>query len=313
MKSSFNKLLVTGGAGFVGSNLTLALQAKYPEARLTVIDDFRSGDFKNLAGYRGDFVAQNLATLDWREQFGDEKFDAIFHLASITDTTLHDQFAQTHDNVESFRRLLKFARPNKTRIIYASSAATYGAVKGASNEESGAAPANVYAFSKVIMDNIARRAAAETSDWILVGLRFFNVYGPREAHKGVPASMVYHLSKQMTAGQRPRIFKHGEQQRDFVYVKDIVQGCLRALEAKQSGIYNLGSGQARSFNDLVKILNDSLGKNFAPEYIENPHAHYQNFTQADLTNARNALGYEPQFSFEDGVADYMKWLYPADP
>ncbi len=307
-------ILITGGAGFIGSNLALALQDKFPEARLTVIDDFRSGDFKNLAGYKGDFVAQDLAKLNWCEQFGDPAvagFDVIFHMASITDTTLHDQFIQTHDNVESFRRLLNFARPNKTRIVYASSAATYGSVKGASSEASDAAPANVYAFSKVIMDNIARRATTETPGWILVGLRFFNVYGPREAHKGVPASMIYHLSKQMTVGQRPRIFKHGEQQRDFVYVKDIVQGCLRAMEAKTSGVYNLGSGKARSFNELVQILNHSLGKNFEPEYIENPHAHYQNFTQADLTNSRKELGYEPQFSFEDGVADYMKWLYPA--
>src|SRR6195256_2623569 len=138
-----------------------------PDARLTVVDDFRSGDFKNLAGYKGDFVAQNLATLDWQQQFGDEKFDAIFHLASITDTTLHDQFVQVHDNVESFRRLLNFAKPNKTRVVYASSAATYGAASSASVETNGAAPPNVYAFSKTIMDNIARRAAAGSPDWII--------------------------------------------------------------------------------------------------------------------------------------------------
>src|SRR5947207_4193809 len=167
--------LVTGGAGFIGSNLTLALQEKFPEARLTVIDDFRSGDFKNLRGYRGDLVAQNLATLDWREQFGDPAeagFDVIFHIASITDTTDHNQFRQTHDNVESFRRLLNFARPDKLRVVYASSASTYGAVKGASSDASSAPPANIYAFSKVIMDNIARRAAAENDDWSIVGLHF---------------------------------------------------------------------------------------------------------------------------------------------
>src|SRR5205814_8712065 len=147
-------ILVAGGAGFIGSNLVLTLQERMPDARLTVIDDFRSGDFKNLAGYKGDFVAQNLATLDWQQQFGDEKFDAIFHLASITDTTVHNQFRQTHDNVESFRRLLNFARPDQSRVVYASSASTYGAVKGASSEASSAAPANIYAFSKVIMDNI---------------------------------------------------------------------------------------------------------------------------------------------------------------
>jgi len=309
-KSPLN-LIVTGGAGFIGSNLTLALQEKFPDARLTVIDDFRSGNFKNLAGYRGDFVAQNLARLDWREQFGDEKFDAIFHLASITDTTNHDQFEQVHDNVESFRRLLNFAGSTKTRIIYASSASTYGAVTQASVESNGAAPANAYSFSKVIMDNIARRAAAESTGWIIIGLRYFNVYGPREAHKGVPASMVYHLAQQMKAGQRPRIFKHGEQKRDFVYVKDAVEGSIRAFDAQTSGIYNLGSGHARSFNELVAVLNKCLGTNLQPDYIDNPHAHYQNFTQADLTNARSALGYEPRFRLEDGVRDYMQWLYPA--
>ncbi len=307
--SSLN-LLVTGGAGFIGSNLVLGLQEKFPNAHLTVVDDFRSGDFKNLAGYCGDVVAKNLALLDWQDQFGDERFDAIFHLAAITDTTNHDQFAQVHDNVESFRRLLNFARPRRTRIVYASSAATYGATSGASSEANSAAPANVYAFSKAVMDNVARRAAQESPAWVIVGLRYFNVYGPREAHKGIPASMILHLARQMKAGQRPRIFKHGEQQRDFVYVKDIVQGSIRAMEAKGSGVYNLGSGRARSFNELVQILNHSLGTNLEPEYIDNPHAHYQNFTQADLANVRQALGYEPQFPLETGVADYMKWLYP---
>jgi len=243
------KFIITGGAGFIGSNLTLALQEKFPDAHLTVIDDFRSGNFKNLAGYRGDFVAENLATLDWREKFGDSAaagFDAIFHLASITDTTLHDQFVQVHDNVESFRRLLNFARPTKTRIIYASSAAAYGPATEASTESNGAAPANVYAFSKVVMDNIARHAAAESPDWIIIGLRYFNVYGPREAHKGVPASMVYHLARQMKAGPRPRIFKHGEQKRDVVYGKDAVEGTIRALEAEAGGSANLGEVQVRS-------------------------------------------------------------------
>src|SRR4029077_286066 len=249
--------------------LALTLQEKFPDARLTVIDDFRSGNFKNLAGYRGDFVAQNLARLDWREQFGDPAaagFDAIFHLASITDTTNHNQLEQVHDNVESFRRLLNFARPTKTRIIYASSASIYGAVNQASVESNGAAPANAYSFSKAIMDNIARRAAAESPDWIIVGSRYFNVYGPREAHKGVPASMVYHLAQQMKAGQRPRIFKDGEQKRDFVYVKDAVEGSIRALNAQSSGIYNLGSGQARSFNELVDVLNKCLSTNLQPDY-----------------------------------------------
>src|SRR5207253_363889 len=119
MVSSSPNFVVTGGAGFIGSNLTLALQEKFPDARLTVIDDFRSGNFKNLAGYSGDFVAQNLATLNWHNQFGDEKFDAILHLASITDTTLHDQFVQVHDNVDSLRHLLNFSSmANRSAILF---------------------------------------------------------------------------------------------------------------------------------------------------------------------------------------------------
>ena len=311
MKDSPNNFVVTGGAGFIGSNLVLALQEKFPSARLTVIDDFRSGDFKNLRGYRGDVLARNLAELNWWEHFSKEKFDAIFHLASITDTTNHNQFEQVHDNVESFRQVLEFARYNQARVIYASSAATYGAADGVNSESHEAAPANVYAFSKTILDNLARRAATENANWKIVGLRYFNVYGPREAHKGMPASMILHLARQMKEGRRPRVFKHGEQKRDFVYVKDIVQGTMRALEASESGIYNLGSGQPRSFNELITILNKSLGTNFEPEYFDNPHAHYQNHTEADLALVRQSLGYEPRFPLEDGVADYMRWLYPA--
>src|SRR5437667_5094934 len=107
--------------------------------------------------------------------------------------------------------------------------------------------------------------------------------------------MVYHLSRQMKAGQRPRIFKHGEQKRDFVYVKDVVEGSIRALDAYRSGIYNLGSGQARSFNELVDVLNKCLGTALEPDYFDNPHAHHQNLTQADLSKVREAVGYEPQF------------------
>src|SRR2546430_16724066 len=155
----------------------------------------------------------------------------MFLFASISDTTNNYQIEQTLENVKRYRQLLEFARPGQTRVIFASSASIYGATTEASAESTTAAPANIYAFSKAIMDNLATRLARENPDWIIVGVRYFNVYGPREAHKGMPASMIYHLSQQMRAGQRPRIFKHGEQRRDFVYVKDVVDGTIRALDA----------------------------------------------------------------------------------
>lgn len=303
-------ILVTGGAGFIGSNLTLALQAKYPQARLVVVDDFRSGDFRNLEGYRGDVVTADVSRLDWNEQFRDQAFDAIFHEASITDTTVHDQFQQMHDNVEGFRRLLNFAEPSLTPVVYASSAATYGIAPGAAKmvEDQPPAPANVYAFSKVQLDNLARASAARHSSWRIVGVRYFNVYGPRESHKKAAASMIYQLYRQMKAGQRPRVFKFGEHKRDFVYVKDVVALTMRALSAPRSTVYNCGSGHPFSFNDIIEALNRALGLKVEPEYFDNPYSFYQPHTEADMTRTRTELEFTPQFPPSAGIADYVASL-----
>src|SRR5262249_37825310 len=144
--------LVTGGAGFIGSNLALALQQKHPDAHVVVADDFRSGDFRNLQGFRGDFVAADISPLDWKVQFGGMVFEATFILASISDTTVHDQLLQAHDNIEGFRRVMEFAAPNQTPVVYASSAATYGIGAARMKEDQPPAPANIYAFSKVQLD-----------------------------------------------------------------------------------------------------------------------------------------------------------------
>lgn len=301
-------ILVTGGAGFIGSNLTLALQAKHPDARLVVVDDFRSGNFTNLEGYRGDFVAADVSRLDWQAQFKDQAFDVIFHEASITDTTVHDQFLQVRDNVESFRRLLEFAAPSHTPVVYASSAATYGIASARMSEDQPPAPANVYAFSKVQLDNLARSCCRKHPSWKIVGLRYFNVYGPREAHKKAAASMIYQLYLQMKAGRRPRVFRAGEQKRDFVYVKDVVRMTIAAATVPRSNIYNCGTGQAFSFNEVIAELNKSLGTSLAPDYFENPYGFYQSFTEADLTLARNELKCPPEYPPAAGIADYVAIL-----
>jgi ADP-L-glycero-D-manno-heptose 6-epimerase len=301
-------ILVTGGAGFIGSSLTLALQERYPDAQIVVVDDFRSGDFRNLNGYRGELVAADISRLDWSAQFKDRVFDAIFHEASITDTTVQDQYVQVHDNVEGFRRLLEFAGQNNTPVVYASSAATYGISSTVMREDQTPAPANIYAFSKVHLDNLARLYSRRHPSWRIVGARYFNVYGPREAHKQAAASMIYQLYTQMKIGQRPRVFKFGEQKRDFVYVKDVVAFTIRALTAPRSTVYNCGSGQAFSFNQVIATLNQALGTNLEPDYFDNPYGFYQPYTEADLTLSRKELNYNPEYPPARGIAEYVAIL-----
>jgi ADP-L-glycero-D-manno-heptose 6-epimerase len=295
-------VLVTGGAGFIGSNLVLELQRRWPWARLTVVDDFRSGSFKNLSGYKGDIAAVDAA--NYRPN---QKFDCVFHLASITDTTVTDQRLMVHDNVEGFRNILQFGRKLKLRVVYASSAATYGIAGTRMSEDNDPAPANAYAFSKTILDNVAAEARKEGMR--VDGLRFFNVYGPGEAHKGASASMIYQLAVQMRRQRRPRIFKNGEQRRDFVHIDDVVDALVLAAERGKNAVYNVGSGRGRSFNAVVRSLNAALGTSYEPEYIDNPYGDfYQTFTEADLTRSKRDLGYNPKFELEPGILDYMKRL-----
>ena len=247
-------IVVTGGAGFIGSNLALTLQQRYPAARITVIDDFRSGSFKNLEGFKGDVIAGNLAEMGLGYYVDASEIDAFFHLASITDTTDHDQYRQTHDNVEGWRSILNHFAGEKAALVYASSAATYGIGGGINRIDAPLRPANVYAFTKVQLENLAARYVADFPSQQVVGVRYFNVYGPKETHKGQPASMIYHLAQQIQAGKKPRIFKYGEQKRDFVYVRDIVDGTILAattqlegkFDPKHGRVFNLGSGDRKS-------------------------------------------------------------------
>jgi ADP-L-glycero-D-manno-heptose 6-epimerase len=155
-----------------------------------------------------------------------------------------------------------------------------------------------------MMDHVARRYLRER-DISIVGLRYFNVYGPREAHKRNTASMIWQLGQKLLQGETPKLFKYGEQSRDFVYIEDVVQANLQALAPKQSGVYNVGSGRARSFNDLFEILCRELGSRAEAEYIDNPWAFYQNHTEAEIEPTRDALGYAPRFSLEEGVRAYV--------
>lgn len=306
-------VLITGGAGFIGSSLAIELERRYPGVRLTIIDDFRSGEWSNLVGFRGDLVAQDLASVDLRARFRPDEFQAIFHLASITDTTVADARQMIFNNVEGFRRTAEFAASSGTPLIFASSAAVYGICRsGRMTEDQLARPANVYGFSKALLENLARRFAATSPGLRIVGLRYFNVYGPGEAHKGAASSMIHQLAQQMRAGKRPRIFKHGEQRRDFVYIKDVVEATLSAADSRHGGIYNVGSGRATSFNEVVALLSKALGTDQDPDYFDNPYPFYQPHTEADVARARAELGYAPAYPIDRGIAEYAKQLMESD-
>lgn len=298
------RILITGGAGFIGSNLALALQEKYPQNEYFVIDNFSSGHFRNLLGFRGDVISGDIAKIDLQCYFN--KLDVIFHQSAITDTTFDDKKEMIFQNVEGFRNILRFVLRKKARLIYASSAAIYGKTKPPMRIGNKEKPTNVYGFSKFVVDNIAKRYFSVYQDNKIIGLRYFNVYGSGEQYKGKMASMVWQLYLQMKEGKRPRVFKYGEQKRDQVYIKDVVRANLLALKAERSGIFNIGTGKATTFNEIIKNLNEVLGKNLEPKYIDNPYEHYQEYTEADLKGTRMALGYSPQYDIKKGIEDYLK-------
>ena len=169
-------------------------------------------------------------------------------------------------------------------------------------EDQKPSPQNVYAHSKSLMDELAIKYKDKIR---IVGLRYFNVYGPRERYKKKAASMIYQLVQQIKASKNPRIFKYGEQSRDFIYVKDVVDATIKAMRAKESGIVNVGTGTATTFNRIIKILNEVLGTSFKPEYFDNPYSFYQNETRADTERAEELLGFKARYSIEEGIRDYL--------
>ena len=293
--------LVTGGAGFIGSNLALELEKQGHD--VVVVDNLLSGNKNNLNEFNGKFVE-----IDVTENFDlNEKFDIIFHEAAITDPR-HPNDKETYNkNIQRFKNIIELAKNNNAKRIYASTAGLYGNGQVPMKEDQKKEILNVYGKSKLKMDEIA---ATSFDKMHIVGLRYFNVFGPGETYKGRAASMIYHLGKQIKAGKNPRIVKFGEQKRDHIYVKDAVEATIMAVNIKKSCIVNVGTGIATNFNELIKVLNEVLGKNFKPEYFDMPYdpKTYQANTQADTTKAENILGFKAKWSLKEGIKNYLNWL-----
>ncbi|MEO1941411.1 MAG: ADP-glyceromanno-heptose 6-epimerase [Campylobacterales bacterium] len=310
-------ILITGGAGFIGSNLALYFQREYPNARVVVFDKFRGvdrfsngnlkalGHFKNLTQFRGDVIEGDISNPADLEILEDYRFDYIFHEAAVSDTTAVEQDEVLRVNLNSFKAILELAKRKQAVVVYASSGAVYGKLPGPHRvgEE---APANVYGFSKLMMDQMAERWA-KLEEFPIVGLRYFNVYGPREYWKGKTASMVLQLGLQILKEERPRLFIGSEKiKRDFVYIEDVIQANILAAIGGVSGVYNVGRGEARSFKEVEEILQQLLGTNLPVEWIQNPYIRqYQFYTEADISKTREELGYSPRYRLEEGIQEYL--------
>ena len=305
------RILITGGAGFIGSNLAATLSQR-ANTEVVIADDFSSGDWRNLIHVDCEVRALDCDDFDLIEEIAAGEFTAVMHQAAITDTTVMDQRLMVEVNTNAFAAILEAAAKSNTRVVYASSAGTYGNSPAPNKIGSGEEPENIYGFSKLAMDRVAYRWHEHHSSTI-IGLRYFNVYGPGETHKNEKsgnktASMMLQLYEQVKAGNQPRLFKYGEQKRDFVYIRDIVAANLAALDAPRSGVCNVGSGAARSFNDIVNTISQALEVELEIEYFDNPFSFYQNHTEADLSDTLSLLQWQPDWTLEKGMFDYISLL-----
>lgn len=315
-------ILVTGAAGFIGSVIVKQLNDKGLE-EIVVCDHFGSGEkWKNLRGlkYHAFVQVEDLFNHPaWKKPL---PFKAIYHMGACSDTTELNMDFLYKNNTEFTNRLLTLAAQKNIPIVYASSAATYGAgEQGYSDDHRGIPklkPLNKYGYSKQLSDEWILKQTKKPKVWF--GVKFFNVFGPNEYHKGKMTSVVYQSFNQINEVGEVKLFKShrpdfkdGEQLRDFVYVKDVVRAMIELIEAGKkkpslSGIYNLGTGEARSFHDLVKATFSAMDKKPKIKFIDMPlelRGQYQYFTQAEMSKLKKAL---PKFKFlklEDAVSDYI--------
>ena len=311
-------IIVTGGAGFIGSNLVLGLN-ELGYGDILVVDDLSNGvKYKNLLGCQiSDYLDKDVFLQKLQQGiFRSEKIDAIFHQGACSTTTKWDGRYMMENNYEYSKILLHYCQEHKIPLVYASSAAVYGTDTNFKENPKFESPLNVYGFSKFQFDQYLRRFQGKLNSQV-IGLRYFNVYGPRESHKGSMASVAFHLNNQIKEANKVCLFEgcdgyaNGEQRRDFIFVGDVVDINLWFLDNPNiSGIFNVGSGRSQTFNDVANAV-IAYHQQGSIDYIPFPEhlkGCYQSFTEANLEALREA-GCDYHFkTVEQGIALYMKWL-----
>jgi len=311
-------IVVTGAAGFIGSYLTAFLNQKGYTDLLLVDKGSYLKDSKNLEGKQWADTMDRNDFIPWFKQHADQ-IDFVFHIGARTDTTEFDEKIFQKLNIDYSKEIWKVCSKSNIGLVYASSAATYGLGELGYKDDheiiEDLAPLNPYGRSKNDFDIWALKQPSQPPFWC--GLKFFNVYGPNEYHKGRMASVIWHAYQQIASSGKMKLFKShnpnykdGEQQRDFIYVHDLVKVCFWMMENRpENGLYNLGSGKARTFRDLVESTFKAMDKAVDISFIPTPEDirdKYQYFTEADMSKLI-AAGYDKPFtSLEEGVEDYVK-------
>ncbi len=319
LKETYKMYIVTGGAGFIGSNIIRGLNDR-GISDILVVDNLTNSDkFRNVVGLHFTDYMDKGSFLEALKSGGFSNVQGIIHQGACSDTTERNGRYMMENNYSYTCSVAEWALRNSVPFVYASSASVYGNAKNGFCEDfANEAPINIYAYSKYLFDQWARKRFDSVKS-TFVGLRYFNVYGPHESHKAKMASMVFHGFNQLNRSGVIKLFsgcdgiEDGAQSRDFVYVKDVVSVVLHfALDCKATqGVFNVGTGTARSFKDLAMAVINSVGNGGGIEYIPFPselRGQYQNFTQANLSALRKA-GYCGAFAnLEAGVADYVAHL-----
>jgi len=324
------KIVVTGAAGFIGANNVRALNTR-GERDIVAVDNLAASEkFRNLTDCDIADYLDKEAFRDLVRRRAFPKPAIVFHQGACSDTMQTDGRYMMDNNFRCSLELLDWCQESGVPFIYASSGSVYGLGPVFSEDRKNERPLNVYAYSKFLFDQVVRRRLSSLGAPV-VGLRYFNVYGPRESHKGRMASVAFHHFHQFRTDQRVRLFEashgydRGEQRRDFVHVDDVVDVNLHFWDQPKTGIYNVGTGRAQSFNDValtvVNSLSEAAGQSALSladaarerliEYIafpQNLRGKYQAFTQADLTALRAAGCAVKSRTVEQGTSDYMKWL-----
>ena len=293
------RVLVTGGAGFIGSNLANSLAA---DNDVIVVDNCYLGTPDNLVE-AVDFREQSVVGTDLPTDV-----DVVFHLAALSSYAMHEDDPQegARVNVEGFVNTVEQARDDGCdTVVYATTSSIYGSRTEPSPEDMPVAVNTGYEASKLARERYAEYFSNHY-DMTMAGLRYFSVYqgyGGAEEHKGEYANVIAQFADDIASGESPKLYGDGEQTRDFTHVEDIVRGTVLAAEHKLDGVYNVGTGERYSFNTVVQMLNDELGTDIDPEYVENPipESVYVHDTCADATKLREATGWEPETDFEDGI------------